>query len=977
MKKIILMFFLIILSSIVISQKVINNDDLKNIQYVEGDKEVMNILYDKNGFLSDIKISVDQYGSCQNRYCTSKITIRNNLNQPTAIDLSKIDIGISGSNSKKIEYYDYFGIETFRKSEIHNLLNQDSKEDYTYSPYKYDRRFLVNIKDRYIFYNSLQNITNSVCVYNNSNNDIVGSCTRFKEISEIKNILTQKEINHTYILKPGETKELFYSDILDSEKTTYKYFVYIDIKDIKYIIDPYFITTSSNFSDGYYNRTMNYGLDITLNNSFILREYNNNKNIDCFYDNCINMSKNIFLVHLNNESFFGENSTNVRDFSGNGINGTPNNKANATSSGKISGSYTFDGTTDYINFTNSSLYHLDRNITIIAWIKTSDANGGIVGKWDSSFGDPGQSYLLFIEGGRIASAFNDADTSANNILSSRHQVNDNTWKFVATTIDTGVSSNNQKIYINGIVDNERTMNTGDIRAGTGSFLIGCHDIGSTPICLSGSVDEVSVWNKSLSKEEILRIYKTQVGNYYPEGIYQSNIYDTGRTSIIKNITYYSDVCAGCNLPDNRLNDSGNYIRKMNMTGIVGLWHLDNNVIDYSGNGFNGTVSGAIVNTTSYVVGNSSYYFDGDNDFIDITQSYLRFDESSNKWTVSIWVQPKNQTNATIDSFLYMNQGSCNSQLSWGFTSLNNGGVQFEVGQVCVGANNAATSSALTKDIWTHLVGMFNGTHVFLYVNGQFANSVPYTFGSIANTAGTLYIGADPGAANRRFGGNIDEVAIWNRTLTEQEISDLYLRGSSKINITARSCVDSSCNNSIYTQNISGSFSESRFFQYRLELSNMYGLSSIAIRNITVGYDNFTIRPNQSIEISREYSTWTANNLPIVLAIGIICFLLLFIAFNWNKDGGFLLFLLCCLSIFLLLLIPSFLVQNNNYCSMEISNKTLEGNTTSYSYNYICLNNTQNTNQTFHKAYLTILIIFSSYILIYLIVLSYKKLQERL
>ena len=47
-------------------------------------------------------------------------------------------------------------------------------------------------------------------------------------------------------------------------------------------------------------------------------------------------------------------------------------------------------------------------------------------------------------------------------------------------------------------------------------------------------------------------------------------------------------------------------------------------------------------------------------------------------------------------------------------------------------------------------------------------------------------------------GLIDEVAVWNRSLSADEILDIYKRGALKLNISARSCNDAICDTETFT-----------------------------------------------------------------------------------------------------------------------------------------------------------------------------------
>jgi hypothetical protein len=57
--------------------------------------------------------------------------------------------------------------------------------------------------------------------------------------------------------------------------------------------------------------------------------------------------------------------------------------------------------------------------------------------------------------------------------------------------------------------------------------------------------------------------------------------------------------------------------------------------------------------------------------------------------------------------------------------------------------------------------------------------------------------------SRKFTGNIEEPTIWNRTLSQSEISDLYRKGISRLDLNVYSCSDSTCNTKTSSQYITG------------------------------------------------------------------------------------------------------------------------------------------------------------------------------
>src|SRR5438128_2510813 len=89
------------------------------------------------------------------------------------------------------------------------------------------------------------------------------------------------------------------------------------------------------------------------------------------------------------------------------------------------------------------------------------------------------------------------------------------------------------------------------------------------------------------------------------------------------------------------------------------------------------------------------------------------------------------------------------------------------GTWAAGNQNTVGPSVLAVNTWTHLAATFDGATVRLYVNGaQVASQVQTT--PLKPTTGTLQIGADS-YTGENFVGQIDEVRIYNRALSQAEI----------------------------------------------------------------------------------------------------------------------------------------------------------------------------------------------------------------
>jgi V8-like Glu-specific endopeptidase len=88
---------------------------------------------------------------------------------------------------------------------------------------------------------------------------------------------------------------------------------------------------------------------------------------------------------------------------------------------------------------------------------------------------------------------------------------------------------------------------------------------------------------------------------------------------------------------------------------------------------------------------------------------------------------------------------------------------------------ASYPSTLTAGAWYHVVGVFDGTSVILYVNGSLAASIPLPANTAfrANTWGPL---VTCGRRGSWFLGDLDEPAFYSRALTNAEVQEHYQAG---------------------------------------------------------------------------------------------------------------------------------------------------------------------------------------------------------
>ncbi len=217
-------------------------------------------------------------------------------------------------------------------------------------------------------------------------------------------------------------------------------------------------------------------------------------------------------------------------------------------------------------------------------------------------------------------------------------------------------------------------------------------------------------------------------------------------------------------------------------GLVGYWSMEDckltKATDNSGQGNTGTLTnfaltGAASNWVAGRLGACALNFDGNNDYVSAGTSTAIGSLTTNV-TVGAWI---NSTNLVGIRRIV---GASRAATSNGFTFGTSGaGLLFTTFSV---KDYTSTTITLSTNTWTHVVAVMSGFNVTYYVNGASAQTITGTANGNANTDDPLYIGASTpfgsSALQEVFSGSIDEVRIYNRALTGNEIARLYGGGAS-------------------------------------------------------------------------------------------------------------------------------------------------------------------------------------------------------
>jgi len=266
----------------------------------------------------------------------------------------------------------------------------------------------------------------------------------------------------------------------------------------------------------------------------------------------------VLLMHFNNESSAGENDTHVYDWSGSGNNGTVQNAAFNSSGGKFLGAFEFDGTGDYMEIRDSDSLDIV-NGTIEMWIKADDISGKkpILIK-EPGCGEEGQltsPYAVYVENGHIKLILNNYPDYYKEVQSSS-AINPGSWYHLAF-IWNGTDEYNLtevNIYIDGTLD-KAEMKLSTISANNYNLQIGRYGSScSEQSYFNGSIDELAIYNRPLSADEIQSHYNKQLmkntsANWtisnITDGAYKWNClaYDNSSQNnwAASNATFYVDI----------------------------------------------------------------------------------------------------------------------------------------------------------------------------------------------------------------------------------------------------------------------------------------------------------------------------------------------------------------------------------------------------------------------------------------------------
>jgi hypothetical protein len=211
-------------------------------------------------------------------------------------------------------------------------------------------------------------------------------------------------------------------------------------------------------------------------------------------------------------------------------------------------------------------------------------------------------------------------------------------------------------------------------------------------------------------------------------------------------------------------------------GLVAYYKFENNARDSSGMGNHGQIIG---NPFKYESGKKWCFFTNTySDYIEIPNSTSL--NMRDAITVIAWINPVNYSGGGFDPIVtkpYYSHTYPYYQYQLGISGSNASSKSFGFNVSAEGTRYGVNSypTIWTSGKWYFVVGTYDGKSLKLFVNGVETSSISVS-GKIDDYGQNVWIGHGNNNGNPSIGwtpGNIDEVRIYNRALSQEEINTLY------------------------------------------------------------------------------------------------------------------------------------------------------------------------------------------------------------
>ena len=422
--------------------------------------------------------------------------------------------------------------------------------------------------------------------------------------------------------------------------------------------------------------------------------------------------------------------TTAKDTSGYASNGTI--YGTSITPGKLGQAEAFDGLNTYINVGDPSSGILDfgagKDFSYSFWFKrrNDSVSKFLLSKGAGQTASPGYAFIL--GGGKTLNALFSKSGEDLRLSVIGSSINDNNWHHVVVS---NTRSGNCVIYLDSIQNATGDISSYNVDISTSySFIIGAGALAPSVSHFGGSIDDVRLYDRALSATEVGLLYRQNQ--------------DTFATQTAS---------------------------KGNTNGLVGYWSFDGpdvsgtTAYDRSGNGNNGT----IYNTPSVGPGKigQALNLNGSSQYIYSSIFNLG---ATNTATMSAWIKSNSATGGGVShGILY----KCSTVFELRLQS--NGALNTFLTNDVAWHSSAVSPVYTDWDQWHHVVAVYNGSNVIIYRDGAQVGISGTETGNLPSSSQYLSMGRGS-ATTSYWDGKMDDIRIYNRALTADEIGNLYHAG---------------------------------------------------------------------------------------------------------------------------------------------------------------------------------------------------------
>ena len=387
---------------------------------------------------------------------------------------------------------------------------------------------------------------------------------------------------------------------------------------------------------------------------------------------------------------------------------------------------TFDGN-DSISIPHDANHGFSgATVSVSTWIKTTASSMAVV--WMKGYGSNANSTIQLQVNHSTAPNkafvwFRNNDASVIKALNSTTTVNDGNWHHILVVRDAG----SLKLYVDGTLEDSATGLSGTFTP-THPLRVGYwdHQSYSANYYYTGDVDDLQVWNRSLSASEA------------------SSLHSAGREDSIS-------------LTENS----------------IGTWNFDSANANDSVGSNNGTANNMTFTTSS---GRTFADFNGTNGDIHLDQSVGDYWASDT--TLTMWV--KTTQTPSSGQFAQIHQVresySSSAQSYFAVTLQDTGKVEL-TWRSKTGTNATQptySGNTINDGQWHHLAIVKSGTSLHMYVDGSLSGTLTNVQSNFAsNIAVRIGSYTSGSGSSRMFDGQMDDIRMWTRALAAGEVANLH------------------------------------------------------------------------------------------------------------------------------------------------------------------------------------------------------------